>query len=553
MKLIMKKYSSHLFVLLAILIGSSCSLQRDPETKFTDASFWNTETDLMNANNRLYQTLAGYTIDNRADDVVNAGSLSTISNGNRSVPGESDDWTFPYQQIYVANNILIKGVQANVSDAVKNRYLGEARFFRAYYYFMLVQRYGDVPLLLKTIDTEDPDLRMPRTDRATVIKTIYDDLDFAAQWLPTRASLIAAQYGRLTKSAAWSLKARVGLYEGTWRKFRNMDAWQTHLQVAVDAATQVMGQGHTLFANYAGMFTHEGEGVNNKENIFVKIYGVSSSNVIVAHNTSRDLENGRIAPTRNLIQLYLYSDGLPAYNTDQTPSATKSALYVPENNETSYNTVLDNRDPRLAATVYRSGENAYKGAWIPTTSLGSRSGFAGKKGFNVEDWTINGAATTDRSLIRYAEVLLIFAEAKYELNGSITDADLNTTVNALRTRAGFAPKLTNAFVTTNNLSMREEIRRERTIELALEGFRYDDLRRWKNAETVMPKSLLGAKYTVAEWTGTAASSLKLNANGILIVEDAANRNFNANRDYLYPVPGNEISLSSGNVTQNPGW
>jgi hypothetical protein len=176
-----------------------------------------------------------------------------------------------------------------------------------------------------------------------------------------------------------------------------------------------------------------------------------------------------------------------------------------------------------------------------------------QKKFNTIDQGIVNAGTVDRILIRYAEVLLIYAEAKYELNNAISDADLNLTVNALRTRVGFAPKLTNAFVTTNNLSMREEIRRERTVELALEGFRYDDLIRWKTAETVLPQTLLGAKFIAAEWVGTNQNSLNLNAQNILIVEPATTRTFRVDRDYLYPVPINEISLSGGNVVQNPNW
>jgi hypothetical protein len=214
--------------------------------------------------------------------------------------------------------------------------------------------------------------------------------------------------------------------------------------------------------------------------------------------------------------------------------------------------ILDNRDSRVALSYFRNGDVAYQGPWVPKTSLGSRTAFAPKKGFTVADQGQN-LAMTDRILIRYAEVLLILAEAKFELNGTISDADLNSTVNALRTRAGFAPRLTNAFVTTNGLSMREEIRRERTVELALEGFRYDDLIRWKTAEAVLPSELLGAKFIASEWVGTAQNSLNLNAGGILIVEPASTRRFQTNRDYLYPVPINEITLSGGNVIQNPNW
>ena len=549
----MKKYILIISVLTATAIYSGCKVDRLPESEFSDAQFWNNEADLQNAANRLYEKLAGYTIDTRADDYTGTNP-SDISNSTRGIPATSGDWNAPYQQIFTANNILEKGTKAAVSDAVKNRYFAEARFFRAYSHFMLVQKYGDVPLVLKTLAVDDADLKMPRTSRDLVIKAIYEDLDFAATWLPARATLAATQYGRLTKSAANALKARIALYEGTWLKFRNLPGWEDHLQKAVAAATAVTTQGHTLYRNYPGVFLKEGEGAANTENIFVKIYGVTSANVVVAHNTSRDLENGRIAPTRNLVRMFLYNDGLPAFNTDGTVSAKVSTQFVPENTEPSYNTVMDNRDPRLATLIWRAGEVNWKGPWVPSVSLGVRTGLAGKKGWNAEDWALNGAATVDKPLIRYAEVLLILAEAKYELAGAISDADLNTTINLLRTRAGMAAKLTNAFVAANNLNMREEIRRERTVELCIEGFRYDDLIRWKTAETVLPKSILGAKYTPTEWVGTAATSLNLNPDRVIIVEDVSKRaTFNPTRDYLYPVPLNEISLSGGSVTQNPGW
>jgi len=541
-------------MLITVMLFSSCKIDRLPETKFSDADFWNTETDLMNACNRLYQQLPGDWIDNRGDDAVNTAPNS-VSTGNRSVPNTSADWNDRYNEIFTANNILEKAGKANVSDAIRNRYYAEARFFRAYAFYKLVKIYGDVPLLLKTLLVTSPELQMPRTPRADVVKQIYDDLDFAAQWLPRRVDLPAAQWGRVTKSTAWALKARMALYEGTRGKFHGtLPNWQDHLNIAIAAATNVMGEGHVLFSNYNGLFIQAGEGPTNTENIFVKIYGVSNANLLLGHNQSRNLENGQLAPTRNLLRQYLYSDGLPAFNVDgTTPSATRSAQFVQENNETSYNTILDNRDPRVGMSYFRAGDVAYQGPWIPKTSLGIRTAIAPKKMFNTIDQNIVNAGTVDRILIRYAEVLLIYAEAKYELNGSISDADLNLTVNALRTRAGFAPKLTNAFVTTNNLSMREEIRRERTVELALEGFRYDDLIRWKTAETVLPQTLLGAKFIAAEWVGTSQSSLTLNTDNVLIVEPASTRTFKVNRDYLYPIPVNEIALSGGNVVQNPNW
>lgn len=550
----MKKINLSIALLAAGVLFTCCNkLDLLPETQLSDADYWNTETDLMNAANRLYQLLPGNWIDNRGDDNVPQGSLNNISNGSWTIPNTSDEWNNRYRDIFTANNILEKGVKAKVSDAVRNRYFAEARFFRAYAYFQLVQKYGDVPLVLQTLNINSPELTMPRTPRADVLKAIYDDLDFAATWLPSRATLASAQWGRVTKSTAWGLKARTALYEGTRKKFRGETGWENHLQTAADAAQLVMGQGHVLFADYGKLFVHDGEGATNKEAIFIKVYGINNTNVLVGHNFSRDLENGRIAITRNLIRQYLYTDGLPAFNTDNTPVATPSPLFVKEASEPSYNTIFENRDPRLTYTVFKANETAYKGPWVPTTSLGARSAFASKKGFNNEDWIINNGGTTDRLLMRYAEILLIYAEAKFELAGSISDADLNLTVNALRTRAGMTAKLTNAFVTANNLSMREEIRRERTVELALEGFRYDDLVRWKTAETVLPKDLLGAKFVAADWPGTNPSTLKLNADNIVVAEAGSTRKFQASRDYLYPVPLNEISLSGGNVTQNPNW
>jgi hypothetical protein len=550
----MKKSTNYILLLAAIVLFGSCNkLDLKPETQFSDADYWNTESDLMNAANRMYQQLQGNWIDNRADDNVAQGGPNSISNGSWTVPNTSSDWNSRYDEIFTANNILEKGGKAKLSDAIKNRYFAEARFFRAYAYLQLVQKYGDVPLVLHTLDIGSPELTMPRTARAEVMKAIYDDLDFAATWLPTRSALPKAQWGRVTKSAAWGMKARAALYEGTREKFHGESGWQDHLQLAIEAAQNVMGQGHTLFPDYGDLFTHSGEGPTNTENIFVKIYGVSNSNVLLGHNNLRDLENGRIAITRNLIRQYLYTDGLPAFNTDDRPSTTRSPLFVPEADEQGYNTIFENRDPRLTFTVFQANEQAYKGPWVPTTSLGARSAYATKKGWNLEDWTINGAGTVDRILMRYAEILLIYAEAKYELNGSISDADLDLSINALRKRAGLNVMLTNAFVTANNLDMREEIRRERTVELALEGFRYDDLIRWKTAETVLPQDLLGAKFVAADWPNTNPNTLKLNADNVLIAEPASNRKFQADRDYLYPVPLNEISLSGGNVTQNPNW
>src|SRR5690606_13802319 len=150
------------------------------------------------------------------------------------------------------------------------------------------------------------------------------------------------------------------------------------------------------------------------------------------------------------------------------PSATRSAFFVDEGNEDGYNAIFENRDPRLAMTLFQAGEQAHKGPWIPTTTLGSRAAYAAKKGCNIEDWQTNGAGPVETILIRYAEVLLSYAGAKSELDGAIGVADLDLTINPLRHRPGFDARLTTAFATANTLDMREELPREPTVEPAPE-------------------------------------------------------------------------------------
>jgi hypothetical protein len=156
----------------------------------------------------------------------------------------------------------------------------------------------------------------------------------------------------------------------------------------------------------------------------------------------------------------------------------------------------------------------------------------------------------DRILIRYAEVLLNNAEAKFELNGSISDEDLNKTINLLRDRVGMI-HLTNAFVAANGLDMRTEIRRERRIELALEGFRYWDLIRWKTAETELPKTLKGTKYFPDEYGTTA--QVTIGADGFVVVQDVSKRHFDPQRDYLWPLPLQELGLNPNLGDNNPNW
>lgn len=541
---------------VATLCLASCELDRQPETVLVDSNFWKSETDFRGACNRLYVDLNGFGQDYRADDIITS-SPNSVSSGNWTVPGTAGDWTNPYTKIATCNNIVSKITASTADENKKARWIAEARFFRAYHYFDLVRKYGDVPLILSVFtSTSDPDIKMPRTSREEVIKQCYEDLDYAYQNLPDIDKLTSeTDWGRVSKSAALALTTRIGLYEGTYSKYHNLGSdYKAHLQHAVTAAETLIKSGkHNLYPDYAKMFLFDGEGRQNKENILVKIYGPNESGSIT-HNNSRTLENAA-SVTRQAVEQYLYVDGLPR---EKSPLAIKD--------EKSFNDIFTNRDPRLGLTIFRLSEEAYKGAYIPFTNQHG-NGFPIKKGYMADQWQTNGKETVDKMLIRYAEVLLSYAEALYELNGNINDTQLDQTVNAVRKRSGMTATLTNAFATANNLSILEEIRRERLVEFMDEGIRYDDIIRWKIAEKVLPTAKLGIKLIASETTSDPETlAARITSGGgmfngqkvcdqdsVYVIEAADTRSFNTSRDYLYPIPSYEIGTSDGNLEQNPNW
>lgn len=537
------RFKQLIFAFTLLLSIAACEVERLPETQLSDPAFWKTEADLQAAANYLYTFLPGlpFTDDNWADETY-ARAPNGISDGTRIATATDGNYNTRYLLIRAANNIIEKAPRAaanGVAAATVDRYIAEARFFRAWSYFGLLQRFGGVPLILKLLQEDSQELQAPANTRDEVIEAIYQDLDFAASKLQTPTQLGTAGYGRISKTTAWALKSRVALFEGTRAKFHSYGDYKKHLTLAVAAAKSVIdSKEHSLFANYFTMFQIGGEGRQNRENILVKQYGVSIADNVLTHNSARNLENGSASPTKSLVDSYLMTDGLPT---------TKSKLYKAPVVSTD---VFVNRDERLGATIMKTGD-AYIGS-APVFNIAPLvfqfTGFCSRKYFNIDDWT-NQRSYIDGILIRYAEVLLNYAEAQFELTESISDADLELSINPLRTRGKIA-KLTNAFVTTNGLTMRDEIRRERRVELAVEGFRYWDLIRWKTAENELVKPILGNFFFKTEF-GTA-TTVKLTADNYILVQDASFRKFNPAKDYLWPLPVNEIGLNPA-LKQNPGW
>ena len=527
---------------------SACLKQLDkfPEAALSDASFWKTTNDLRDACNNLYFCLPEIGYNDEAiwsDDGYSSNGPQSISDGSRLAPATSADWINNYKYIRRCNSILEKSGLVTGNATEVDRYRAEAYFFRAWVYFEMVKRFGDVPLILRTFDVDDTLAVAHRTNREQVLDTAYADLDFAIAHLPA-APVPAAEYGRITKGAAQALKARIGLFEGTFNKFHQQGDAARHLQIAVAATDAMIKDGiYSLFSyapkpdsSYYQLFQAAGDGAGNKESILVRLYGENLTNSIASHNYVRGRWGGSVTPTRTLMDAYLYVDGLPL---------GKSPYTKPQVNTL---TEFDHRDPRMDMTVFNKTHWFLNGLYQPTFQ-NSPTGYKSRKFFVAEDWEIN-QSYVDNIIIRYGEILLIYAEATYELNGSITDADLNRSINLLRQRVNM-PALTNGFVTANSLNMRDEIRRERRIELALEGdFRYWDLIRWKTAETALPQAVLGAKYFEEEQLGI--TNPQLTPEGFVIVQSAAKRKFDPERDYLWPLGTQDLGLDE-NLEQNPKW
>ncbi|MFT3825287.1 MAG: RagB/SusD family nutrient uptake outer membrane protein [Chitinophagaceae bacterium] len=541
-----------LFVSAVVAVGmNSCAKKLDltPESQISDASFWKTTNDLILACNELYQYIPVMSNNVNAvwSDDGYGNSPNGISDGSRTAAVTDVAFSNPYVLIRKSNTILEKSRGVTGDASLIRRYKGEAYFFRAFAYSELVKRYGDVPLILRTFDVNDTLAVAHRTPRERVLDSLYRDLDSAIAGLPKASALAAAEYGRITASAALGLKSRVGLFEGTRNKYHGLGDANKHLQLALAATETLMSTGgHSLFklaakpdSSYFYLFQYAGNGAANKENILVRLYGANATNSISEHNYTRQyLDNGIVTATRAMMDAYLYKDGLPI---------GKSPLQKPQ--DSTLSEFID-RDPRIGMTVFNKRLTGFSLTPYKPTFASAPTGYKVAKFATVEDWT-SQQSFNHNLVMRYGEILLNYAELKYELNGgTIADADLDKSINLIRARVNM-PNLTNAFVTTNGLNMLDEIRRERRIELAFEGeFRYWDLIRWKTAETELPKSVKGSKIFPAEQANIITATT--DANGFVIVQDASKRKFDTTRDYWWPIPTNDVGLNP-NMTQNKNW
>jgi starch-binding outer membrane protein, SusD/RagB family len=534
--------------------GCKDYLDRLPIDAIADETFWKNQEQLEMAATAIYSRVkAKNTVDmeNLAENTMwpTSNQYKDIGSGVFPVtqPTVDDEWRNMYRDVREANTFLLNYHNATENEpGAKERLAAEVRTLRALAYSFLTSFYGDVPLITEPLETDDEQVYGPRTPRSEVVDFMLAELDNAANNLP-EAIPTGVNLGRISKGAALALKARIALAEGRY-------------EIAEQAAKAVMDLGvYKLYSNgnpktnYWELFTDAGKLATgrNQETILARMHKLD----IIMHNLSREIQVpdqfARFVPTKSLMDSYLCADGLPI---------DKSPLY----SEATYEDVFKNRDPRLTQTVVVPGDTwggRYDGRPVnqnpdptifrkPKFSQDGR-GSVTTTGYYYKKYVDPGAVPTynrddnDIHLIRYAEVLLTYAEARLE-QGKLTQQDLDISVNLLRDRVGMMRMDLN-FLAQHNMDVRNEIRRERRIELVLEGRRYFDVRRWKEGER-LAAPIEGVK---ASWfPELEGSSFRISPEGYLQAQ--WNRRFEDPKNYLWPVPQPQVDRNP-NLGQNPGW
>lgn len=538
------KFLKKLFImsLAAVAISGCKKLDLAPTDRFSELNFWTIDANVNSALNNNYSLMYNsnlYFYNEALSDNAysSSGDVGVISSGlyTATLPKFLNDWGYYYSTIKSCN-LFLTNVDQNktLSAAVLNRMKGEVRFIRAFELFNLTKWYGDVPLPDHDLTPEEAQ-QIPRSPKATVINFVVTELEAAAAALPSKEGYSAGDNGRITKGAALALEARVLLYQG--------DKMSQVITICEKLMNDQATYGaYTLNASYSALFNDPQVNKNNNEIILSLQYvpAIRTWNEFFdfAPRSVGARVNG-MAPTQELVNNYIMLNG---------KSISDAGSGYDENNP------YINRDPRLTATVVYDGfkwinpNGSTKIIYIKpgsdpdrsaldeysATGQGSRTGYYWRKYFDP----IALASFTSGSnlhLIRYAEVLLMYAEAKNSL-GQMDASVWDKTIGALRTRAGFTDA--GALTYPGNTNITGIIMQERRTELALESVRADDIRRWKIAEVVMNGYVHGAKFGDPNVD-----------NGYI---RAQQRKFDAAKNYLWPIPESERLLNN-KLTQNTGY
>ena len=570
----------------AAVFAISCNddyLERYPLSDLAPENYFTNESELATYCNRFYTDNLGDIVTSitspvdQGDDIATNTVPTEYQSNLRYTPGSGGGWS--WSSLRSINFFLEHS--SNCDDAVARRtYDGVARFWRAYFYFERMKRFGDVPWYDQVIEQNDTELLMkPRDSRDLVYANIIADLDYAIKYAPETKD--ACTVSRWT---AMLLKTRVCLFEGTYRKYRGMDGWEYMLEDCAETADEMMRtSGYSIYTDpesnqpYADMFLSS---TPCSEFILARTY---NNDLNVNHYLNLHIQGpSQTHPsmTRSLFLSYLCSDGTrytdkPGYQTEDFYTSTQD------------------RDPRLSQSI-RTQKYKYPGSNTVLKPIFSDT----ETCYQISKYVT--AATTvngDNCLpyMRYAEVLLNFAEAKAEL-GIITQDDADRSINLLRDRVKMPHlNIADANARPDDFLAKQyrnvsgdckgailEVRRERRVELFLEGFRFYDIVRWKEGWLFTEKCRgayikVPGKYDIdgngsidvvfysetkptdvkddgtVEFINIAGRfTLSEGLEGEIIANPNINRSWDEERDYLYPIPLEDLRLNPY-LVQNPKW
>ena len=572
-----------IFKLLAVLSFASfsfvsCDLTLMPEHETSPEKYFKTESDLMLWSNQFYKDILLSADYGSTTDVYLSNGISAYVSGNRTPQTQS--WSFTALRNI---NYMLERLDQCEDLGVAKKYEAVGRFFRAYFYFKLVRTYGDVPYYDKVLGSTDPDVYKGRDDRGYVMDRILEDYEFAIANLP---GTWEAMNTRVTKWAAMGYASRAALFEGTFRKYHGMADADKYLAKAVEYSEAFIDQSpFSLYSSgntpYRDLFVSAN--AITQEVVLARHYDTAYS---VFHSMGYSTEFGRSSVTRRFVNHYLMADGTRF--TDKGDWQTKTYL-----EETA------GRDPRLAQTVMCPGYIQKGATAVTACGFTSHTGYQPIKFVPEASKCISSSDDVDWALLRAAEVYLNFAEAKAELAalGKVTleQADLDKSINKIRKRAKMpdlkmqgltaCQYMESCYPNVEKGSLKAvilEIRRERTIELALEQpDRSWDMFRWKEAkqclQVVQPwygvyipglgkydtsgdgvadVEFIQEGTAVKLKVGSSVSEVTLSAgtSGYIVAYSATSygTDWNDARDYLWPIPASQRELNP-NLKQNPGY
>lgn len=578
-------------LLLATAVSfSSCDdfLTRDPQDTVTDVpSFWNNEENLRTSFLDYYTYFfPGYRstwqrADNFAETNVadwtddNAQEVATLF--TKVAPtSDAENWNF--KKVRNMNLLLSRIQSSTLGEEAKNHWSGVARLFRAMEYAKLVQKFGDVPYYDAVVgSTDNEQLYRARDPRTTVMDKVNEDLAFACANIRVNDGTKGLTVNR---AVAQGFASRIMLFEGTWQKYHanNTAKAAEYLKAAKDYAAALMQtNAYSIAPSYKSLTTSE-DLAGNPEIIMYRSYveNVVMHSLMSFQNTEMEMSS----PSRSFIDAFLTKNGLPIHQAGNTEYKGKE--YAKE---------IQNRDPRLADNIDEESGLRLNGVAAVYAASGYYANRYVNKDLINKPGGMSNTNTTDAPVMKLNEVLMNYIEAAAELADlgqyTLTQADFDKTINAIRDRqstqmphvtlAGNALKVNGVEINDPDRDATVkpiiwEIRRERRVELAYEGLRFNDLRRWgklEYADMVKNKKLnMGAWINKADYPENAEALAKItlcdengnivtgNEGYIMPITEVAKMRVMADKDYLYPIPVDQITMYETHgfkLTQNPGW